>query len=147
MQSLSSSTINKSSDNDVLVPVIPPNITALFSPTVISVKSSHGGGVWPVTAHELHRSVLVVTSMQTYHLHATATCTIATANKRLFVSWNNIQMNINEQNYFGCLVQQSQLNSTKVAVKHHNVGPRIVKDSRRNLQSTKRTHRHERCTT
>ena len=34
----------------------PPNIAALFSPTVISVKSSHGGGACPVTTGELHPS-------------------------------------------------------------------------------------------
>ena len=55
-------------------------------------------------------------------------------------------MNINEQNYFCCLIQQSLLNSTKVAVKHHNVRPHIVNDSRRNLQSAKHTLRHKCCT-
>ena len=34
----------------------PPNIAALFSPTVVSVKSSHGGGACPVTTGELHPS-------------------------------------------------------------------------------------------
>ena len=33
-----------------------PNIAALFSPTVVSVKSSHGGGACPVTTGELHPS-------------------------------------------------------------------------------------------
>ena len=43
------------------------------------------------------------------------------------------------------LVQQSLLNGTKLAVKHRNVRPPIFNDSRRNLQSAKRTHNHERC--
>ena len=34
----------------------PPNIAALFSPTVVSVKSSHGGGACPATTGELHPS-------------------------------------------------------------------------------------------
>ena len=34
----------------------PPNIAALFSPTVTSMKSSHGGGACPATAGELHPS-------------------------------------------------------------------------------------------
>ena len=35
----------------------PPNIAALFSPTVVSVKSSHGGGACPATTYgELHPS-------------------------------------------------------------------------------------------
>ena len=32
----------------------PPNIAALFSPTVVSVKLSHGKGTCPVTTGELH---------------------------------------------------------------------------------------------
>ena len=34
----------------------PPNIAALFSPTVVSVKLLHGGGACPVTTGELHPS-------------------------------------------------------------------------------------------
>ena len=49
--SLLNSTTNKSSD---FMPVQPPNIAALFSPTVVNVKSSHGGGACPVTTGELH---------------------------------------------------------------------------------------------
>ena len=54
-------------------------------------------------------------------------------------------MNINEQNYFCCFVQQNTLDGTKLAVKHHNVRPRKANDSCRNLQSTKLTQLHERC--
>ena len=36
--------------------MIPPNIAALFSPTVVSVKLEHGGGACPVTTGELHPS-------------------------------------------------------------------------------------------
>ena len=35
-------------------PSRPPYIAALFSPTVVSVKSEHGGGACPVTLSELH---------------------------------------------------------------------------------------------
>ena len=55
-------------------------------------------------------------------------------------------MNINEQNSFCCFVQQNTLDGTKLAVKHHNVRPRKANDSCRNLQSTKLTQLHERCT-
>ena len=36
--------------------MIPPNIAALFSPTVVSEKLEHGGGACPVTTGELHPS-------------------------------------------------------------------------------------------
>ena len=55
-------------------------------------------------------------------------------------------MNINEQNSFCCFVQQNTLDGTKLAVKHHNVRPRKANDSCRNLQRTKLTQLHERCT-
>ena len=55
-------------------------------------------------------------------------------------------MNINEQNSLCCFVQQNTLDGTKLAVKHHNVRPRKANDSCRNLQRTKLTQLHERCT-
>ena len=58
----------------------------------------------------------------------------------------HILMNINEPNSFCCFVQQNTLDGTKLAVKHHNVRPRKANDSCRNLQSTKLTQLHERCT-
>ena len=54
-------------------------------------------------------------------------------------------MNINEQKYFCWNIWQRRTNSTKLAVKHHNVRLHIHSDSWQNLHSARCAQSQERC--
>ena len=54
-------------------------------------------------------------------------------------------MNINEQNSFCWNIWQRRTNSTKLAVKHHNVRLHIHSDSWQNLHSARCAQSQERC--
>ena len=49
-------------------PLIPPNITALLSSTVVKVKPEHGGGLSPVVAGQLHTPVHTVRAIIIGHM-------------------------------------------------------------------------------